>query len=91
MDQMEIVGRLERIETALSLLLQKQTVKEWYSTDQFAQIVERSEFTVREWCRHGRIKAQKRPSGRGAFCSWAICHEELLRYQREGLLQSRDT
>jgi hypothetical protein len=60
---------------------------EWYSTDEFARLVAKAEFTVREWCRHGRIKAQKRLSGRGNSPAWVISHEELLRYQREGLLR----
>jgi hypothetical protein len=62
------------------------TVKDWYTTEEFAQIVGKAEFTCREWCRHGRIHAAKRKSGRGKSCSWATSHEELLRYQREGLL-----
>jgi len=82
----EIIERLDRIETALASLLHQRTVKDWYTTEEFAQIVGKAEFTCREWCRHGRIHAKKRKSGRGKFCSWAISHDELLRYQREGLL-----
>ena len=32
-----------------------------------------------------RCWGQKKSSGRGAHTSWAISHEELQRYQREGL------
>ncbi len=78
--------RLERIETMLVRLVDQQTVREWYSVDQFAEIVGKSEFTVREWARLGRIHAKKRKSGRGAYASWVISHDELMRYQREGLL-----
>jgi len=82
---LSIDDRLEKIEGMLAVLVERQQVREWYSVEEFARIVERSEFTCREWCRHGRIRAEKKESGRGAYASWAISHGELLRYQREGL------
>jgi hypothetical protein len=78
--------RLDKIEAMLVLLVERQQVREWYSVEEFARIVGRAKFTCREWCRHGRIKAEKKDSGRGAYASWVISHEELLRFQREGLL-----
>ncbi|MHB1426497.1 MAG: helix-turn-helix domain-containing protein [Gemmataceae bacterium] len=90
MDQQGTIDeRLERIEAMLSVLVEQKTVREWYTTDQFAQLVGRSEFTVREYCRRGRINAEKRRSGRGAHPAWVISHEELQRFQREGLLPLR--
>ena len=86
---MSIEERLEKIEAMLTVLVEQQTVREWYATDEFAQLVGKAEFTVREWCRHGRMHAEKRMSGRGAFPAWVISHQELLRYQREGLLPLR--
>jgi predicted site-specific integrase-resolvase len=86
MSAMSIDERLERIEAMLAVLVGRQQVREWYSVEEFARIVGRAEFTVREWCRHGRIHAQKKDSGRGAYAAWAISHAELLRFQREGLL-----
>ncbi len=86
---MNIEERLERIEAQLLMLCERQQVREWYSVEEFARIVGRSELTCREWCRHGRIHAEKKFSGRGAHTAWAISHEELQRYQREGLLRSR--
>jgi hypothetical protein len=86
---MTVEERLEKIESLLTVLVQGQQVREWYSTDEFAVLVGKSEFTVREWCRLGRIEAQKRHSGRGAFPAWCISHKELVRYQREGLLVRR--
>lgn len=84
--QTSLEERLERIESILLSLVQQQTVREWYSTDQVAQILGKSEFTVREWARLRRIVASKRRSGRGAHASWVISHAELMRLQREGLL-----
>ncbi len=81
-----IEERLERIEQLLASLVERQQVREWYSTEEFARLVGKAEFTVREWCRLGRIRAEKRLSGRGAFPAWCVSHAELLRYQREGLL-----
>jgi len=79
--------RLERIESMLTALVERATTREWYSVEEFARIVGRSGFTCREWCRLGRILAQKKESGRGAHAAWAISHDELLRFQREGLLR----
>lgn len=85
---MTLDERLERIEAMLAVLVERQQAREWYSAEQFSRIVGRSEFTVREWCRLGRIRAEKKNSGRGAHTAWAISHGELLRYQREGLLRA---
>jgi len=82
---MTVEERLEKIEIMLAVLVERQQVREWHSTDQFALIVGRSEYTVRQWCLHRRISAEKKFSGRGAHAAWAISHSELLRYQREGL------
>ncbi|MHB1423791.1 MAG: helix-turn-helix domain-containing protein [Gemmataceae bacterium] len=83
---MSVEERLDRIEQMLTTLLQKQTIKEWYGTEEVAQILGKAEFTVREWCRLGRIQAEKRGSGRGRYQSWVISNAEVQRIQREGLL-----
>jgi hypothetical protein len=86
---MTLEERLEKIEAMLVVLVERQQVREYYSVEEFSRIVGRAEFTCREWCRHGRIKAEKKESGRGAYASWAIPHAELLRFQKEGLLPPR--
>jgi hypothetical protein len=81
-----IEDRLGRIESLLAVLVERETIREWYTIEQFAQLVGKAEFTVREWCRLGRVRAEKQRSGRGAVAAWVIGHDEHLRYQREGLL-----
>lgn len=83
---MTVEQRLERIEALLDILIQREAVKDHYSTDEFARLVGKAEFTVREWCRHSRINAHKRQSGRGSYPAWAIGHAELLRFRQHGLL-----
>jgi hypothetical protein len=86
---MTIEQRLDKIENLLVVLVERQQVREWYSVEQFAKIVGRAEFTCREWCRLGRIKGEKKASGRGSYYSWTISHAELLRFQQLGLLPAK--
>ena len=57
-----------------------------YSPAEVAVILNKRPYTVREWCRHGRIKAHKRPWGRGNEGEWEITHQELERIRNHGLL-----
>src|SRR5712692_8088050 len=89
----EALSRLLRIEEIVALikeelavLREQRNAKEWYSTAEVAVLLGKAEFTVREWCRQHRIHSSKQRTGRGAFLSYAISHEELLRIQKEGLL-----
>ena len=82
----ELAERLQRIEGALELLVKQRTVKDWYTTAEAAALLGKAEFTVREWCRLGRVHAEKRACGRGYTQEWIICHEELRRIQNHGLL-----
>jgi hypothetical protein len=78
--------RLKKIEALLAVLIQRQQVGEWYSTQEFARLVGKAEFTIRQYCRLGRLRAEKHQSGRGAHRAWVISHAELERYRRHGLL-----
>ena len=82
----EVIARLERIEQAIYALVGQRTGKEWFNTAEAAGLLGKAEFTVREWCRHGRIRARKRPTGRGRSKEWMISQEEVGRVQNEGLL-----
>lgn len=63
--------------------------REYYSVPEFAERVERGEYTVREWCRMARIHAEKCESGRGEAKSWKIPAAELQRYRDHGLLPAQ--
>lgn len=75
-----------RVPLAPFLIEVLQQTHDWYDIDEFARLVEKAPFTVREWARLGRIHAEKRRSGRGAHPAWVVSHRELERYRREGLL-----
>src|SRR5690349_8640386 len=65
----ERLDRIERTQVAilerLEILNSRQVVKDYYSTKEVAARVDRSDYQVREWCREGRVKGEKRPVGRG--------------------------
>jgi hypothetical protein len=82
----QVLERLDKLEALLTDLLQRGLVKDWYSTEEAAAILGKAKFTVREWCRLGRVRCRKKNTGRGKHQSWVIAHEEILRIQREGLL-----
>ena len=86
---MTLEERIQNIEAMLIVLVERQQVREWYTTHEFARTVGKAEFTIREYCRLGRLRAEKRQSGRGAYPQWVLSHAELERYQREGLLRPR--
>lgn len=83
---MTVEERLEKIEAMLVVLVERQAVKEFLEIEEFAKIVGKSCLTCRSWCRLGRVRADKKLSGRGAYARWVVPHGELLRYQKEGLL-----
>ena len=86
---MTLEERLENIEAMLVALVERQQVRDWYTTHEFARTIGKAEFTIREYCRLGRLRAEKRQSGRGAYPQWVLSNAELERYQREGLLRPR--
>lgn len=83
--EQEILTSLQKIENMLSILLERQTIKDWYSTTEIARILGKAVFTVRGWCRLGRIVAEKKKCGRGIFGEWVVSQRELERIRNEGL------
>lgn len=89
MNPLAIEERLERIEAKLAALVERAVVREWYSVEEFARLIGKAEFTVREHCRLGRLAGVKQASGRGKHLAWVLSHDELLRFRRDGLLPGR--
>jgi hypothetical protein len=83
---MSIEERLDEIRRMLAALVERRAIKDWYGTAEVARLLDKAEYTVREWCRQGRIRARKKPSGRGKGGEWLVSHEELTRLRNEGLL-----
>jgi hypothetical protein len=89
MEQNEIIERLQRIEITLRALTEQQQIQKWYDTATAGKILGKAAYSVREWCRLGRVRAEKRACGRGTSKEWMISHEELMRIKAEGLLPLR--
>jgi hypothetical protein len=89
----EIARLEERLSTMESLLREVHermvvgsVVKEYYTTQEVARRLNKRPYTVREWCRLGRVHGEKSHSGRGLDDEWRISHAELVRIENEGLL-----
>ena len=74
------------MDVLLTAWTEQELAKEYYTTAEVAKILGRAEFTVREWCRGGRVWAEKRQCGRGRSREWMISQEEQKRIQNKGLL-----
>jgi hypothetical protein len=85
-EELSVSERLSRIESVLAVLVDRATVREWYEVEEVAKLFNKRPYTVREWCRLGRVNGEKRGSGRGAHQQWVISHMEVERIRREGLL-----
>jgi hypothetical protein len=57
-----------------------------YTVEEAAGLLGKDTYTVRDWCRLGRINAHKRTERRGGSATWGITADEVTRYRNEGLL-----
>ena len=86
----ELRVEMHSIQDCLARILQvveyREVKKDSYTTTEVAQILNKRPYTVREWCRLSRVRADKTFSGRGIDEEWRISHAELQRIKNEGLL-----
>lgn len=81
--------QLDRIESLLRFMADTQQRKDWYSCEEFSRLVSLAPFTIRKYCRDGRLAAQKRGIRRGQADEWVLSHAEYLRFERDGLLPTQ--
>ncbi|QDU80518.1 hypothetical protein Pla110_22480 [Polystyrenella longa] len=92
----QLSDRTERLESKLEELLQvledqehrdeRSPPKEFFTPIEVAKMLGKSSYTVREWCRFGRMEARKRQTGRGDALEWEIAASEIERFKNHGLL-----
>src|SRR4051794_2325560 len=83
----EMQKKLDQMSQTLGQLVKAGTIIEFYSPKEFADIAHLTPGYVREMCHDERLNYKKTFSGRGGKAEIRISHEELLRYQSEGLLR----
>jgi hypothetical protein len=85
-----VAEKVSALEVVLSevhgVVMNQKPHKDWYTVREVAERLKKAEFTVREWCRLGRVNAAKRDCGRGNSQEWIVSHDELVRIGNEGLL-----
>jgi len=88
-----LAERIEHIDRKIDELCEganhPEPARDYYSIADFADLVGKSQYTVREWCRLQRIYAEKCETGRGDAKSWKISRDELQRYRDHGLLPAK--
>ncbi len=81
-DESKIITLLEGLSDRLARLekaTQATASKAGYSVSDVAFRLGLAEWTVRDWCRDGKIKAAKNSRG-----MWTVSPEEIARLEREG-------
>mgnify|MGYP001553289956 CR=1 FL=1 len=86
----EILKRLDNRLAKIEEFLPHGIEREWYTVSEVAEMLNKKPFTIREWCRFGRINAEKRKCGRGRTSEWVVSRQEIQRYRNFGLLPLED-
>lgn len=80
-----VLDRIDQLEKNLAISRPKET----YTTDEAAERLKRSSWTVRDWCNKGQVAGAYRVRGKGRRGEWRIPHDALVRIQNEGPGRSR--
>ncbi|MDB5349222.1 MAG: hypothetical protein JWN86_469 [Planctomycetota bacterium] len=75
-----------KLDQIYGMLASPKENRECYTVEEVATTLSRTPYTVREWCREGRINATKRQERRGGAELWNISTAEVARIRNEGLL-----
>ena len=92
-DMAEILRRMEERLANIEAILATSSSrfeKNWFTVAEVADLLGKRPFTIREWCRNGRVNAKKRECGRGRALEWILSREEIERIGNEGLLPIQD-
>jgi hypothetical protein len=76
---LDVLCRFDRMEKQFAKSLEKES----YTTQEAGERLSRSEYTVRQWCNKGQVRATK-IRGKGRRGEWRVPHDEYLRIQSEG-------
>ena len=73
----QLLERLDKVETMLGVLVERQQTREWYTTSEFAKAVGKAEFTIREYAasvafmrRNDRAAGEHIPNGSFPRLNW---------------------
>ena len=76
----------EKVGDVHQVMLAQRVEKEWYTTNELAEALDKSQYTIQErWCNDGRIECEKAPeSGK-----WRIPGHEFQRLVAGGALKQK--
>jgi excisionase family DNA binding protein len=74
----------KKLDRLLQLLSPVAVAKSHYTVEEAARLLDKSDYTVREYCRLGDILAVKTNLGCGQHRQWRIAAAELHRFMQEG-------
>jgi hypothetical protein len=88
-DGKDLLKALDELKSLVAILVSRSGIKTYLSVAEVAHLVGKAPYTVRQWCRLGRLNAEKQLCRRGKHAAYVVSMTELQRYEKEGLLPLR--